>query len=207
MFGRRRSTAAVLEQEISDAGSKAAETVGELAERALTIAREAGHVATPAIRNATHYSVEGLSKAAERASEALADTAERLAKTSDVRAADATNAARVRLADATERLAGVVRPKPQKRHRIRRILIVGAIVGAIVGLVRSPLRNKITERLFGPPPDDEPGSITLPYGEAEDSSPDNIEIHSEPAPPPPAATEGNGVGSSPTSEPADTSRA
>ncbi len=182
MFGRRRSTAAVLEHEISEAGSKAAETVTELAERALTIAREAGHVATPAIRSATHHSVEGLSRAAERASEALADTAQRLAKSGDVA------------------------PKP-KRHRIRRILIFGAIVGAIVGLVRSPLRGKLTEKLFGPPPDDEPGSITLPYGENDEPASDNIEIHAEPAPPPPAATEGNGVSTSATSEPADTSRA
>jgi len=205
MFRRRRSTAAVLEQELSEAGSKAAETVGELAERALTIAREAGHVASPAIRTATHHSVEGLSRAAERASEALADTAERLAKSGEGHASDAAHAARVRLAEASEKLAGAVRPKP-KRHRIRRILILGGIVGAIVALVRSPLRGKITERLFGPPPDDEPGSITLPYGEAEDSTSESIEIHAEPAPPPPAATEGNGVSSQTTSEPADTSR-
>jgi len=206
MFRRRRSAAAVLEHELSEAGSKAAETVGELAERALTIAREAGHVATPAIRTATHHSVEGLSRAAERASEALADTADRLAKTGEVRAADAAHIARIRLADASEKLAEAVRPRPPKRHRVRRILIVTAVVGGVVALVRSPLRSKITERLFGPPPDDEPGSITLPYGEAEDTAQENIEIHAEPAPPPPSASEGNGVSSQPTSEPADTTR-
>ena len=164
MFGRRRS-AAVLDRDISisEAGAKAAETVNELADRALALAREAG--------------------------------------TSDV-----TTAARTRLADASERLADAVRPKP-KTHRIRRVLIVGAVAGGVVGLIRSPLRGKISERLFGPPAEDEPGSITLPYDEKADSGSDSIELRAEAVPPAPVATEANGGSSSPASETADTSRA
>jgi hypothetical protein len=207
MFSRRRSTATVLEREIADVGAKAAETVGDIAERAATIAREAGSAATPAIRSATQHSVEGLSRAAERASEALSETAERLAKAGEGPASDAAVAARVRIADATERLAAAVRPKPKRRHRVRRILIGGAIAGAIIGIVRSPLRGKITDRLFGPPPEDEPGSITLPQGEAAETASDSIEIRAEPVPPPAApATQPEGVSSSASSEAADTTR-
>jgi len=162
MFGRRRS-GAVLDRDISEAGVKAVETVGELADRALNLAREAGQ-------------------------------------------SDVTNAARARIADASERLADAVRPKQPKTHRIRRIIIVGAIAGVIVGLIRSPLRSKISERLFGPPAEDEPGSITLPYEDKGESA-DSIELRAEAAPPAPAAAEANGGSTAPTSETADTSRA
>jgi hypothetical protein len=101
-----------------------------------------------------------------------------------------------------------VRPKPKRRRRLRRLLIGGGIVTSVVVIVRSPIRTKITERLFGPPPEDEPGSITLPRTETEESSSESIEIRAEAAPPPPAPTASptNGVSSPATSEPADTSR-
>jgi len=205
MFGRRRSTAAVLERDLSEAGSRAAETVAELAERALTAAREAGQYATPAIRTATQHSVEGLSHAAERAAEVLSDTAERLAQNPEIHPSEVTRAARERLADASEKLAKAVRPAPKpQRHRMRRALIGIAIIGGIAALVRSPLRTKVTDRLFGPPPEDEPGSITLPYRDEGQSGAEDIEIPPDTAQTAASSVEANGV-KSPAAQP-DTTR-
>jgi len=205
MFGRRRSTGAVLNRELSEAGSRAAETITEFAERALSVAREAGQNASPALRTATHQSIEALSHAAERAAEVLSDTSDRLAQ-GELHASDATNAARARLAEASEKLAQAVRPKQkQKRHRVRRTLIGIAIVGGIVALVRSPVRNKITERLFGAPPEDEPGSITLPYQDQARSGVDDIEIPADAGQLQGSSGDGNGVPSSSAPQ-ADTSR-
>ena len=46
---------------------------------------------------------------------------------------------------------------------MRNLVIGAAVVGGIVALVQSPLRSKLQERLFGPPPeDDDLPQITLP---------------------------------------------
>ncbi len=154
---RRHSRTAVLERDLSVAGSRAAETISELAERALAAAREAGHAATPAVQ----ASALGLSRALEKAAEALSDTGEHLVRSSEPRVAEATNTARAQLADASEKFAESIRPK-KKHHRVRNILIAAAAVGGVVALVQSPLRGKITERLFGPSPDDEPEFDSTP---------------------------------------------
>ncbi len=166
MLGRKSKTA-VIEREVSSAGSRAAEVVGdaasEFAERAVAAAQNAQRVATPVLRTAAEKSAETLSHAAERAAVVLADTAGRLADSGEDRAGQAAVAARHRLADASEALAVAVRPK--RRRRVRRLLVLGAIAGAIVALVKSPLRSKLADRLFGAPPDfddDLPESITLP---------------------------------------------
>jgi hypothetical protein len=173
----------VLERDLSVAGSRAAETISELAEHAVAAAREAGHVATPAIQ----HSAEGLSKALEKASAALAEAGERLARSGDHQGAGVAAAARVRIADASEKLADAVRPK-KKHHRVRRMLIAAAVVGGVIALVQSPLRAKVTERLFGPPPeDDELESITLPNAEPLAATP----------PEPTTEIQGTGAGSSP----------
>jgi hypothetical protein len=174
MLGRKSKTA-VLDREASNAGSRAAEVVGdaasEFAERAVAAAQNAQRVATPVLRTAAEKSAETLSHAAERAAVVLADTAGRLADTGEDRAGQAAVAARHRLADASEALAVAVRPK--RRRRVRRVLILGAIAGGVVALFKSPLRSKLADRLFGAPPDfddDLPESITLPSsseGEAE----------------------------------------
>jgi hypothetical protein len=145
----RRSKATVLERDIA-----------ELAEHALDAAREVGHHAGPAL----HHSAEGLSHALEKAAASLAETADRFAETGDQRAGGATHAARARLADASERFAEAVRPK-KKHHRIRNILIATVAIGGVIAFVQSPLRAKLTARLFGPPPEEEPSSITLPNEE------------------------------------------
>lgn len=166
MLGRR-SKSAVIEREVSHAGSRAAEVVGEaaseFAERAVAAAQSAQRAATPVLRTAAERSAETLSHAAERAAVVLADTAERLAESGEERAGQAAVAARTRLADASEALAQAVRPK--RRRRLRKLVAIGAIVAGLVALVRSPLRTKLTDRLFGAPPefeDDAPESITLP---------------------------------------------
>jgi hypothetical protein len=175
MFGRKSRTA-VLEHELSAAGSKAVDTIGDIAERALAVAREAGHHATPAL---------------QRAAESLAEATEKLADT------EAAHQARARIADASERLAETIRPKP-KRHRVRNLLIAAAVVGGVVALVQSPLRGKITERLFGPPPEEEPDSIELPGSEPySEASTQDTEQFSEPTTPTTQA-EGNGVASAPS---------
>ena len=121
-------------------------------------------------------------------------TAERLARSGELSAADATETARERIADASERLADAIRPRKRKHHRMRNTAIALVVLGGVVALVQSPLRAKLTERLFGPPPDDEPDSITLPGSEAR------ADEAQEPAAPQPASTtanppspEGNGV--------------
>ncbi len=174
MLGRKSKTA-VIEREVSNVGSRAAEVVGEaasdFAERAVAAAQNAQRVATPVLRTAAEKSAETLSHAAERAAVVLADTAGRLADTGEERAGQAAVAARHRLADASEALAVAVRPK--RRRRVRRLLVLGAIAGGVVALFKSPLRSKLADRLFGAPPDfddDLPESITLPsssQGEGE----------------------------------------
>jgi len=193
---RRHSRTAVLERDFSEAGSRAAETISELAERALAVAREAGHAATPAVQ----ASAQGLSRALEKAAVALSDTGEHLVRSGEPRVAEATNTARVRLADASEKFAESIRPK-KKHHRVRNILIAAAVVGGVVALVQSPLRGKIQERLFGPSPDDEPESIQLP---GSDSVPSQESASASGGIEPGAASsdaaiEGNGVASTPSS--------
>lgn len=158
MLGFRSKTAAT---ESGAATSRAVEVLGEtaadLAERAVLAAQAAQKAATPVLRSAAEKSAETLSQAAERAAAALADTAERLAE------GQAGLAARKRLADASEAIAVAVRPK--KRRRVRRFIVLGVLAGAIAALARSPLRSKVTDRIFGAPPqfeDDTPESITLP---------------------------------------------
>ncbi|MBV8300541.1 MAG: hypothetical protein JOY68_01295 [Candidatus Dormibacteraeota bacterium] len=193
MFGRKSRTA-VLERELSDAGAKAAETIGEIAEHALAAAREAGHAATPALQ----HSAAGLSKALEKAAESLADAGERLARSGEGRAAEAAVVARERIANASEKLAETIRPKPKKRHRLRNLVIAAAVVGGVIALVQSPLRNKISERLFGPPPEEEPESIELPGTESSvPETPSSAEQFGEPAQAT-SQTEGNGVASAPS---------
>jgi hypothetical protein len=171
----RRSKSAVIEREVSSAGARAAEVVGEaaseFAERAVAAAQSAQRVATPVLRTAAEKSAETLSHAAERAAVVLADVGERLAESGEERAAQASVAARERLANASEALAQAVRPK--KRRRFRRVLVVALVGGGVVALVRSPLRAKLTDRLFGAPPDfedDVPESITLPSPPAAEAS-------------------------------------
>src|SRR6202035_3882814 len=97
-------------------------------------------------RSAAEKSAETLSHAAERAAVVLADVGERLAESGEERAGQAAIAARERLSDASEALAQAVRPK--RRRRFRRVLVIGLIGGSILALVRSPLRSKLTDRLF-----------------------------------------------------------
>jgi hypothetical protein len=194
MFGRKSKTS-VLERELSDVGSKAAETIGEIAEHALAAAREATQHATPVLQQ----SAESLGKALEKAAESLADAGEKLARQGEHRAADAAEVARQRIADASEKLAGSIRPK-KKTHRVRNLLIAAAVVGGVAALVQSPLRNKISERLFGPPPEEEPESIELPGAEPETtdySQPESTEEYSAPSSTN-AQSEGNGVASAPS---------
>jgi len=153
----RRTRAATLDRDIAEARSRAAETISELAEHAVTIAREAGQAARPTVQ----HGAEGLSHALERAASTLAETAEHLAGANDGRVGAASNAARERIADASERLSTAIRPK-RKTHRVRNVLIGAAVIGGIFALVQSPLRSKIQERLFGPPPEDDLPQITLP---------------------------------------------
>jgi hypothetical protein len=204
MLGRK-SKSAVVERDLSSAGSRAAEVVGEaasvFAERAVSAAQNAQRVATPVLRTAGEKSAETLSHAAERAAVVLADVGERLADSGvEERAGNAAVAARQRLADASEALAQAVRPK--KRRRFRRVLVVVLAGGGIVALVKSLLRSKLTDRLFGAPPDfddEAPESITLPssttHGQAP-SAPSATSTESEPSEA--AATDGgdsNGVAS------------
>ena len=148
-FGKSRRNV-----DLSETGSRAVETLSELADQARSLAREVGQVASPALQ----HSAESLAHALERAADST------IAKAGEQQAAEVALAARERLADASEKLAEVIRPRPKKKqhHRIRNAAIALAVVGGIAGLVQSPLRAKLTERLFGPPPDDEPESITLP---------------------------------------------
>ncbi|MBV8444964.1 MAG: hypothetical protein JOZ92_03505 [Candidatus Dormibacteraeota bacterium] len=81
---------------------------------------------------------------------------------------------------------------------MRNLLIAAAVVGGVVALVQSPLRNKISERLFGPPPEEEPESIELPGTESSvPETPSSAEQFGEPAQAT-SQTEGNGVASAPS---------
>jgi len=147
----RRSRAAVLDP------GRAADTISDLADQAVTLARGAGSAALPTVQR----SAEGLSQVFQTAAGTLADTAGQIA--SDSRVTAAGNAARERIADASGKLSTAIRPK-KKTHRVRNLLIGAAVVGGVFALIQSPLRTKIQERLFGPPPsdgDDLP-QITLP---------------------------------------------
>jgi len=152
----RRTRVATLDRDIAEARGRAAETISELAEHAVTIAREAGQAARPTVQ----HGAESLSHALERAAGALAETAEHLAN-GDGRIGAASDAARERIADASERLSTAIRPK-RKTHRVRNLLIGAAVIGGIFALIQSPLRSKLQERLFGPPPEDDLPQITLP---------------------------------------------
>jgi hypothetical protein len=152
---RGRSRAATLD-DIAAARDRATETITDLAENVVAIAREAGNAARPTMKQGA----EGLSRALEVAAGTLAETAERLAN--DGRVSAAGNAARERIADASDKLSTAIRPK-RKTHRVRNLMIGAAVIGGIFALVQSPLRSKIQERLFGPAPeDDELPQITLP---------------------------------------------
>lgn len=173
---KRQSRRAGLEKDLSQAGAKAVETMSDLAEQAWTLAREVGHVASPAVQR----SAESLARALERAADS------KLAKAGEQQATEVALVARERLADASEKFADVVRPRAKKQtHRLRNTAIGLAAIGGAVALFQSPLRAKLTERLFGPPPEDEPESITLPGAAAEpvDAVP----------PPLPPDERGNGV--------------
>ncbi|MBV8194115.1 MAG: hypothetical protein JOY80_01160 [Candidatus Dormibacteraeota bacterium] len=188
----RHSRTAVLERDFAEVGSRAADTIAELAEHALAVAREIGQHASPALQ----HSAEGLSRALERAGESLAESGERLARGGEHQAAAAAVNAREHLADASEKLADAIRPK-KKHHRVRNAAIALVVVGGVVALVQSPLRAKLTQRLFGPPPDDddEPESITLPGAGVPAEEPTTPQQYSTTPPPPPQ--EGNGVPSTP----------
>jgi hypothetical protein len=204
MLGRKSKTA-VIEREASNAGSRAAEVVGDaasvFAERAVAAAQNAQRVATPVLRQAGEKSAETLSHAAERAAVVLADVGERLAESGEERAGSVATTARERLADASEALAQAVRPK--KRRRFRRVLVIVLAGGGVVALVKSPLRAKLTERLFGAPPDfddDAPESITLPSTSTHDQASSPASEEPEPGSETSAADGGdsNGVASGST---------
>jgi hypothetical protein len=157
---RGRSRAATLD-DIAEVRNRAAETISELAEHAVAIAKDAGNAARPTVKQGA----EGLSRAREVAACSLAMTAERLAN--DDRVSAASNAARERIADASGKLSTAIRPK-RKTHRVRNMMIGAAVIGGIFALIQSPLRTKIQERLFGPAPeDDDLPQITLPDDDHE----------------------------------------
>lgn len=174
---QRNSRTVELEAQASEAGSRAVETITELAEQAWALAREVSHVASPAVQR----SAERLARALERAADS------KLARAGEQQAAEVALVARERLADASERLAEAIRPK-REHHRVRNTMIGLAAVGAVAALVASPLRSKLTERLFGPPPEDEPESITLPGADAG-AAPERSD-----ATPPSASATGHGNG-------------
>ena len=157
----RRSRAATLE-DITEARNRAAETISELAEHAVAIAREAGKNAAsngqarsrglePRAR-ARRRHARGHRRASSRATDASAPRATRRASASPTR---------------PDKLSTAIRPK-KKTHRVRNLLIGAAVVGGIFALIQSPLRTKIQERLFGPPPeDDDLPQITLPDDDHE----------------------------------------
>jgi hypothetical protein len=157
---RGRSRAATLD-DIADVRNRAADTISELAEHAVSIAKDAGNAARPTVKQGA----ESLSHALEVAAGTLAMTAERLAN--DDRVSAASNAARERIADASGKLSTAIRPK-RKTHRVRNLMIGAAVIGGIFALIQSPLRTKIQERLFGPAPeDDDLPQITLPDDDHE----------------------------------------
>ncbi|MBV8528988.1 MAG: hypothetical protein JOZ75_11790 [Candidatus Dormibacteraeota bacterium] len=155
------------------------ETITDLAEQAWALAREVSHVASPAVQR----SAESLARALERAADS------KIAKAGEQQAAEVALVARERLADASERFAVAIRPK-KEHHRVRNTMIGLVAVGAVAALVGSPLRSKLTERLFGPPPEDEPESITLP---GADMSTHAEHSDAPQSPTTPATEHGNGV--------------
>jgi hypothetical protein len=171
---RGRSRAATLD-DIAAARGRATETISDLADNVVALAREAGNAARPTVKQGA----EGLSHALEVAAGTLAETAERLAN--DGRVSAAGNAARERIADASGKLSTAIRPK-RKTHRIRNMMIGAAVIGGIFALIQSPLRSKIQERLFGPAPeDDELPQITLPDDdhEIDVTHASDIDVHRE----------------------------
>lgn len=174
---QRNSRTEELEAQASEAGSRAVETITDLAEQAWALAREVSHVASPAVQR----SAESLARALERAADS------KLARAGEQQAAEVALVARERIADASEKFAEAIRPK-REHHRVRNTMIGLVAVGAIAALVGSPLRSKLTERLFGPPPEDEPESITLPG--ADMNAPAE---HSDATPTASATGHGNGV--------------
>jgi hypothetical protein len=160
----RRSRAAVLDR------GRAADTISDLADHAVTLARGAGSAALPTVQRGA----EGLSQVFQTAAGTLAETAEHLA--GDPRVEAASNAARVRIADVSDKLSTAIRPK-KKTHRVRNLLIGAAVIGGVFALVQSPLRGKIQERLFGPAPsdDDDLPQITLPDDDPHAEDP-HVEI-------------------------------
>ena len=126
----RRSRAAVLDR------ARAADTISDLADHAVTLARGAGSAALPTVQRGA----EGLSQALQSAANTLAETAENIASDSRVNAAG--NAARERIADASDKLSSAIRPKKKKTHRVRNLLIGAAVVGGVFALIQSPLRDR-----------------------------------------------------------------
>ena len=163
MFSRK-SKAAVAERELSkgseamsDFAEKAVVVAGQAAEKAAHAAQQARRAATPVARKTALGAAETLTLTAEK----LAEAAEKLANS------EAGMHARERMADTAEAVAVSVRPK-RKKHRIRKVLILGAVVGGIIGLVKSPLPGKLADKIFGAPPeDDDFEAITLPADDAE----------------------------------------
>jgi hypothetical protein len=163
----RRSRAATLD-DIAEARNRAADTISELAEHAVSLARDAGNAARPAVK----LGAEGIGNAFERA------------------------------ADASGKLTSAIRPK-KKTHKVRNLLIGAAVVGGIFALVQSPLRSKLQERLFGPPPeDDDLPQITLPDDDHEIDASNGTEIDvthaSDPEPEAAADVVGSPVAAEPT---------
>ena len=174
---QRNSRTEELEAQASEAGSRAVEPITDLAEQAWALAREVSHVASPAVQR----SAESLARALERAADS------KLARAGEQQAAGVALVARERIADASEKFAEAIRPR-REHHRLRNTMIGLVAVGAVAALVGSPLRSKLTERLFGPPPEDEPESITLPG--ADMSAPSERSD----TPPPTATATGHGNG-------------
>jgi len=162
MLGRR-SRSAVIDKTPAEAGhravEKAAETVTELAERALVVARGAQQAASPHVRSAAHASAETLSHAAERAAVALADAADRLSH--EVAQMPPMSKKERRAAEKAAKKAA--HPKRWGR-RIRRVVVVTGVAGGVyLVITRTPLKAKLSELVFGPPLDEEePEPITLP---------------------------------------------
>ncbi len=154
MFRKCKPKAVVEREAVSDLAGRTAVAAGHAAERAAHAAREARRVATPAVRNGTRNALEALGEAAERAAEVLTETAEKLA-------------VREKLAEHAEPPA--VTPRPKKKHRVCKLLFLGAVAGGIMAVAKSPLKTKLANKLFGEPADDEEiEAITLPVDEAPD---------------------------------------
>ena len=98
----RRSRAAVLDR------GRAADTISDLADHAVTLARGAGSAALPTVQRGA----EGLSQVLQTAAGTLADTAGNIA--GDPRVEAAGNAARERIADASDKLSTAIRPKEEE---------------------------------------------------------------------------------------------